>query len=97
MASAVYLQFKVDIRSLVQNKVQISKGFNIGPDVIEKLPYWEYELMVEEMLRIAEEEKKGADEENDKYSNIAKGYNPNNFKQPSFKMPQMKMPSMPKM
>lgn len=43
---------------MVLNKVALAKNFFIAPSEIERLPYWEYEMMRDEAVRISEEERR---------------------------------------
>lgn len=71
MEFAVYSMFKVDIRSLVKNRLFIAKDFNIQPSEIAKMPYYEYEFLLEDIKEYAEEENKKQKEQEDKYKNMS--------------------------
>lgn len=88
MELAVYSQFKVDIESLVRNKVHIARNFHIAPSEIDRLPYWEYEYMQKEMTDTIKKEQEEQEKQN-------RGYDVSGMQhQMSRSMP--KMPSMPK-
>lgn len=41
---------------MVRNKVALAKYFHIQPSEIERMPFWEYELSLEEVNKIIEKE-----------------------------------------
>ena len=90
MASSVYLLYKVNIANLVRDKVIIVKEFYIQPSEIDRMPFWEYEMVREEISRIMkdrneQEEQQRADYDPSKYR----------MKQPKYDMPKPNF-SMPK-
>ena len=62
--------FRVDIRNLVKNRLYIAKDFNIQPSEIARMPFYEYEFLLEDIKEFAEEEKKKNKEQEDKYGNM---------------------------
>lgn len=103
MEFAVFSMFRVDIRNLVKNRLYIAKDFNIQPSEIARMPYYEYEFLLEDIKEFAEEEKKRNKEQEDKYGNMS----PNSMlksaqrSMPSIKPPggssSFKMPKVPKL
>lgn len=103
MEFAVFSMFRVDIRNLVKNRLYIAKDFNIQPSEIARMPYYEYEFLLEDIKEFAEEEKKRNKEQEDKYGNM----NPSSMlksaqkSMPSIKPPggssSFKMPKVPKL
>ena len=89
--------FKTNIASLVRNKLHICKDWNIQPSEIDRMPYYEYELICEEINITNKEQEKRQKEEEKQYAGMQKSMNPNSIMN-SMKnnMPGMKMPSMPK-
>lgn len=78
---------------MVRNKAALAKNFHIQPSEFEKMPYWEYELFIENLNDMIKEENERNKSEEDKYSNY-KNFNPNSYKP---KMPATpKMPTIPK-
>jgi hypothetical protein len=69
---------------LVKNKLHICKEWHIQPYEIDRLVFYEYEWILEEINVIQKEQEKQRQEEEKKYSGMQ-----NMYKQP-------KMPSMPK-
>ena len=70
MEFAVFSMFRVDIRNLVKNRLYIAKDFNIQPSEIARMPFYEYEFLLEDIKEFAEEEKKKNKEQEDKYGNM---------------------------
>lgn len=103
MEFAVFSMFRVDIRNLVKNRLYIAKDFNIQPSEIARMPYYEYEFLLEDIKEFVEEEKKRNKEQEDKYGNM----NPSSMLKsaqksiPSIKPPggssSFKMPKVPKL
>lgn len=90
MVLSTYSLFKVNIQNLVRDKVSIVKEYYIQPSEIDRMPFWEYEMFKEEIMkqmkeRQEHEERQRADYGTDKFS-------PDKYKLP--KQPQIKAPSM---
>ena len=82
--------FKINLENLVKTKIYISKEFHIQPSEIDKLPYYEYEMYLEQMNLIAKQQ--------EEYESMKSSMNPskmmnNNNMTP--KMPTVNMPKMP--
>ena len=87
MELALYSILTIDVRGLAKNKLYICKEYNYSPEYIDKMPFYEYEWLIQDINELRKKE----DEERKKQE---KGNSP--YKPP--KMPGMpKMPSMPKM
>ena len=87
MDSAVYLQFKVNVRNLVKSRLYLTKETGIQPSDFAKWPYYEYEYFLEDFQEYMEEREKKEKEEEAKYkkdTSITSKLNslPNNFKLP---------------
>lgn len=94
MVSSIYSLWKVNIENLVVNKVHICRNFHIQPSEIERLPYWEYEMMMKEMNETADKENKGQEEGKYDPKHYMDHAMSSSNKMMSSHMP--KMPSMPK-
>lgn len=91
--------YLVDIRNLVRNKLNICKEYHIQPSEIDRMPFFEYEYMLEDINKdIKEQEKRNKEQE--KQQQAAMGSMPN-YKNMmngmSNSMPKFSMPSMPKL
>ena len=89
MESAVYSLWTINARNLVKNKIFIAKEWHIQFSEIDRLPFYEYEWILEEINIIQKQQEEKNKEEEKKYANMQ-----NSFKQPSFNIPKMNMPSL---
>lgn len=84
--------FKIDLLSLIKIKASLSKNFHIQPSEIDKMPMWEYELYIQALNDLVNEENDKQKKEMDKYDvdGYRKMASPKNLE-------KMTNPSMPKM
>lgn len=81
--------------NLIRNKINLAKHFHISPSEIDRMYYWEYEFMLEEVNAHIKSENERQEKENDNYS---KNFNPKNYtKNLNNSMPKMTAPKVPKM
>lgn len=77
--------------NLVRTKAVLSKQFHLSPIEVDGMVYWEYELFLQELNRLVEEENEKQKGEMDKADTMRSQYDPKrmqaNFKQP--KMPNI--------
>lgn len=90
--------FKINLENLVKTKIYISKEFHIQPSEIDKLPYYEYEMYLEQMNLIAKQQEEENKKQQEEYESMKSSMNPskmmnNNNMTP--KMPTVNMPKMP--
>ena len=83
--------YRINIESLVRNKLYICKDFHIQPSEIDRMWYFEYEQILKEINAHIKEQEKQNEEQQKQYGNLQKNMNPSNM------MNNMKMPTMPKM
>ena len=83
MESAVYLQWQINLKSLVQSKLIIAREYHIQPSEIDALPYFEFEAYKDEITETAKKEKEEQEKREKEYSN-------------SHKMPKYTAPTLPK-
>lgn len=90
--------FQINLLNLIKNKVNLSKNFYISPSELDRMYYWEYEYLLEEVNYSIKAENERQEKENEKYS----GMNPRSMmrnahsmmpKSSNFSAP--KIPSMP--
>ena len=89
--------YRIDVRNLVKSKLFICRDYHIQPSEIEKMPYYEFEYMLEDITQITKEQQKQQEEQEKQYAEQQHMYNPKtmmNSMQNS--MPKMSMPAMPK-
>ena len=92
MESALYSIWRVDVRNLVRSKLIISRDYHIQPSEIDKMVYFEYEYILEDVNEERKEQEKKNQEDEKKYGNLMGGMNPNSMMRNMNK----NMPSMPK-
>ena len=97
MESALYSIWRVDVRNLVRSKLIISRDYHIQPSEIDKMVYFEYEYILEDINEERKEQEKRNQEEEKKYGNLTSGMNQNSMmRNISRNMPSMPKVSMPK-
>lgn len=88
--------YKINTGNLAQNKILICKEWNIQPSEIDRMPFYEYEMMREQISTIQKEQEKRQKEEEKKYSGMKQNMNPASMMNSMRNMPGMKMPSLPR-
>jgi len=93
----IFTVFTVDWGSLTDNKFEFMNQLGISTDVMDRWPYYEFEKYIQKLNEKNERENKGREEQEEQQqqrmpdmggmSNLAKNFNPSNFKLPSFKNP----------
>lgn len=90
--------YKINTANLVRNKLFICKEWHIQPSEIDRMAFYEYELIGQEINIVQKEQEKQNKEQEKQYAGMQKSMNPasmmNSMKN---NMPGMKMPAMPKM
>jgi len=81
---------------LVQNKLFICKEWNIQPSEIDRMFFYEFELIKKEISTVQKEQEKQQKEQEKQYSSMQKSMNPNSMMNSMKNMPGMQMPSLPK-
>lgn len=98
MEFSIIKLFQIRLLNLIQNKVALAKNFHIAPSELDRMYYWEYEYLLEEVNNNIKSENERTDKETSKY----KDFNPNSAmrdarsmipKSSGFSAP--KIPSMP--
>ena len=83
---------------MVKNKLYICREYHIQPSEIDRLPYYEYEWMLEEINLIQKEQEKQQEEQNKEYASMRNSMNPNSMmKNAASSMPNMSNMKMPTM
>lgn len=81
----------MDVLKYIELRVILLKEFHISPSEFENMPFWEYELFIEELNRVIKED-------NDKQQKKMDEYERNKPQMPKFSQPRMpKMPTIGKM
>ena len=89
--------FQVRLLNLIRNKVGLAKNFYIAPSEIDRMYYWEYEYMLDEVNNNIKAENERQEKENTKYGDMspksmmreARSSMPYMPKSPSFSMPSI--------
>ena len=90
---------RVNLRNLVKSKLYIAREWHIQPSEIDKLAYYEYEQMIEEINASNKEQEKRNKEEEQRYAamqssipnmnSISKNFGKN---MPNMTLPKMNLP-----
>jgi hypothetical protein len=92
---------KINIANLVRSEASLLKNFHTPISEVERLPYWQFELLISELERMVKEENEQNQQENGTMSqnSMMKSYN-NSMSQMqrrmSSSMPSFSTPKMPK-
>lgn len=92
MEYVLYSIWAVDVRNLVTNKLFICKEYHVQPSEIDRMVYFEYEYIQEEIQKEQKEQERRNKEEEKKYSSLKKMPNYNSMMSNVGKS----MPSLPK-
>lgn len=99
MDQALYLLWRVNLRNLVKNKLYISRDWHIAPSEIDKMVYFEYEQMLEDISEFNREQEKRSKEEREQYDNMMSKSKMNTNFNSMYKNAQSSLPkvSIPKL
>lgn len=70
MEQALYSMLRVNLRNLVKNKLYISKEWHIPPTEVDKMVYYEYEWVLDEINEHNKEQEKRSKEEQKQYDSM---------------------------
>ncbi len=93
--------YRINLENLIKNKMYISKEYHIQPSEVDKMPFYEYEIYLEQMNLIAKKQEEENKKQQEEYDSMRSSMNPskmmtnmnNNMSMP--KMPSVSMPKMP--
>ena len=95
---AIYMMFRINLRNLVKNKLFICKEYHLQPSEIDRLYYYEYEWILEEINILQKEQEKQNEAQQKEYDsmrgNMNMGQMMNNMKSSMPNLGSMKMPNM---
>lgn len=95
---AIYMMFRINMKNLVKNKLYICKEYHIQPSELDKMVYYEYEWILEEINILQKEQEKQNEAQQKEYDSMKKNMNMgqmmNNMKSSMPNMGSMKMPNM---
>lgn len=103
MESVLYSLWRINVKNLVLNKLYICKEYHIQPSEIDRLVFFEYEYMMDEIKVIQKQQEKQREAEDKQYANMQKNMNPasmasqykpnmGSFNPGSFNMPSISVP-----
>lgn len=70
MEFSIIKLFIINLVQLIKNKVALAKNFYIAPSEIDRLFYWEYEYMFDEINKSIKAENERNEKENAKYGDM---------------------------
>ena len=99
MMNLIYATFQVNFEQAVKTTLYIGKEYNLSRSEILKMPYFEYEMILEEINAIQKEQEKRNKEQEKDQSKLMKQYNPasmmNNINNNmNMSMPKVNMPKI---
>ena len=66
--------YRIDLENLVRNKLYICKEYHIQPSEIDRMMYFDYETMLEEIKQIQTNQEKENEKQQEQYDNVEEGY-----------------------
>lgn len=88
----IFHTFVIDLKNLVKNKLYICREYHIQPSEIDRMQYWEYEWLTDDIKEITKEQEKQQKEQQKESEALKSSFNPNNM----MRNVSNSMPSMPK-
>lgn len=70
LEQSVIKLFQIRLLQLIKNKVALAKNFYIAPSEIDRMYYWEYEYLLEEVNANIKAENERQEKENGKYGDM---------------------------
>lgn len=90
--------YRVDVRNLVKNKLYLCRDYHIQPSEIDRMAFFEYEYMLEDVKQIQKEQEKEQEKRDKEQESMKHSMNPNTMmRNMSQSLPNVKMPSIPQM
>ena len=82
---------------MVKSKLYICRDYHLQPSEIDRFPYYEFELILEEIKQIHAEQEKENERQQKEHEQMNRRMNPNSMmRNINTQMPKVTMPSMPK-
>lgn len=93
----IYNLYKINTENLINIKIHLAKEFHIMPSEIDRMKFFEYEIMLEQVNILAKEQEEEQKKQQEDMDNMRSSMNPNKMMASmGQQMSQMKTPSMPK-
>ena len=96
MDQALYSILRVNLRNLAKSKLYICRDWHIQPSEIDRLPYYEFEWMIEYINEENKEQEKRSKEEQKQYDSMKKGMPNMNNMMKNYQQPTLPKISLPK-
>lgn len=100
MESALYSIWSIDVQNLVRNKFILCREYHIQPSEIDRMYYFEYEMLIDEVKEYVKEQNKQRSKEEASQPNYGQMMrqqrsmmNSSAYKPSMPSMPKMSMPS----
>lgn len=89
LESAIVRGFFIDINNIIKIKAALTKQFHISPTAVDMMPFWEYEMWMEELNALVKEENESQEKEQrnhnlNKYSRDISNFQKNMPKTPNW-------------
>ena len=97
MDQALYSLLRVNLKNLAKSKLYICRDWHIQPSEIDKLPYYEYEWMIEYINEDYKEQEKRSKEEQKQYDSMKKGMPNMNNMMKGYQQPTLPKINLPKL
>lgn len=93
---AIIRLYMIDVMNLIKTKAILSKEFHLSATDIDKMPYWEYELWLQQLNDLVKDDNEKQQKEMDKYhiDDAMKMASPNGMRK-TMDAATPKMPTMP--
>ena len=92
--------FQINIVNHIKTKLLICKDYHIQPSEIDRMRYFEFEYLLDNIKEITDKESERNEEQEKKYAEMQHNMNPSNYMKSmnsSMRMPTMPKVSIPKM
>lgn len=94
----IYATYRIDIEQMIKNRLYICKDYHLQPSEIDKMPYYEYEIILEEIKAIQKDQEKENKRQEEEHARMQKTFNPNsmmnsmNRSMPNMSLPKVNIP-----
>lgn len=75
----IYATYRISTEQIFKNQLYICKDYHIQPSEIDRMPYYEYELILEEINAIQKQQEKENENQEKHQSQMMKNMNPNSM------------------
>jgi len=90
----IYAPFRVTSEQMFKNQLYICKDYHIQPSEIDRMPYYQYELLLEEIKAIQKQQEKENEKQQKEQQQMSKNMNPNSMMNSMSRNMNMNMPKV---